>query len=101
MRRAGRTDANQREIVEGLRALGASVAVTSSLGGGFPDLVVGWRGTNHLLEIKAPPGARGGTSRARMTQDERSWHAGWRGRVHVVKSLPDAICAVGMSVAGK
>ena len=43
MSRAKRTDANQKRVVEHLRRSGLSVAITSSLGNGFPDLVVaGW-----------------------------------------------------------
>lgn len=43
MRRAARTDANQVEIVSALRAIGCSVSDTSGVGGGFPDLAVGFR----------------------------------------------------------
>ncbi len=40
-RKYKRTDANQNEIVEGLRKVGCTVAVTSAAGDGFPDIVVG------------------------------------------------------------
>jgi hypothetical protein len=46
-----RSDHNQRQIVEDLRSLGASVAVVSQHGLGF-DLIVGMRGRNYLLEVK-------------------------------------------------
>lgn len=39
-RRAAKTDANQTKVVEHLRRAGLSVAVTSMVGNGFPDLVV-------------------------------------------------------------
>lgn len=51
-RAGGRCDRNQPEIVSALRSIGASVLITSNQGGGFPDLVVGWRGHNYLLEVK-------------------------------------------------
>jgi hypothetical protein len=44
MKRAAKVDINQKEIVAYLRKIGASVAVMSAVGQGFPDLVVGWRG---------------------------------------------------------
>ena len=52
MRRAAKIDANQPEIVAALEAVGASVVSTAGLGNGFPDIVVGFRGINYLIEIK-------------------------------------------------
>ena len=46
MRRAAKVDANQPATVKALRDAGMTVAVTSSLGKGFPDLVVGFRGAD-------------------------------------------------------
>ena len=40
MRKRGRVDANQTKVVDHLRRAGLSVAVTSGVGNGFPDLVV-------------------------------------------------------------
>ena len=54
-RRAGkykRIDANQPEIVDGLRRIGATVRSTATIGIGFPDICVGFRGKNYLFEIK-------------------------------------------------
>lgn len=84
-------DANQGDIVRALRAAGASVAITSSLGDGFPDLVAGLRGRNVLLEVKdgsKPPSAR------RLTPDEEAFHRAWRGEVVVVETAEQAIRAV-------
>lgn len=88
MRRAARQDANHRDIVEALRAIGASVADTSGVGGGFSDLVVGFRGRNYLVEVKdgrKPPSAR------KLTQDQKDFVAGWRGHWACVMSPDDAI----------
>lgn len=88
MRRAARTDANQIAIIKALRAIGASVADTSGAGSGFPDLVVGYRGRNWLLEVKdgrKPPSAR------RLTNDQEIFAAGWRGHWACVKSEAEAI----------
>ena len=51
-RYAARTDANQAEIVTALAAAGATIRSTASIGNGFADLAVGFRGVNYLLEIK-------------------------------------------------
>jgi Holliday junction resolvase len=92
MRRAARVDANQNEIVNALRRAGASVAVTSHVGGGFPDVVVGFRGVNYLFEIKdgsKPP------SKRRLTDDEQRWHDGWNGEVVVVNDVDEALKMIG------
>ena len=50
MRRAGKIDANQPEIVAALRDAGCSVLSLAQLGGGVPDLLIG-RGNLMLLVI--------------------------------------------------
>ena len=82
-RRAARVDTNQAEIVAALRAIGAQVEHLHTLGKGCPDILVGYRGTNYLLEIKSPGG--------KLTDDERYWRELWRGQVAVVYSADEAI----------
>lgn len=94
MRRAARVDDNQAELVAQLRAYGASVAVTSALGQGFPDIVVGFQGRNWLLEIKDPSKV---PSKRRLTPDELAWHNDWRGSVHVVETFEDCTALIGPS----
>lgn len=92
MRRDARTDDNQNETVQALRAVGASVAITSMIGSGFPDIVAGYRGVNYLIEIKdgsKPP------SKRRLTPDEQKFHDLWRGAVIVVNDVNEALKAVG------
>lgn len=85
-------DANQPQIVDALRRCGCTVHVTSRVGGGFPDLVVGFRGQNFMLEIK--DGSKS-PSRRRLTREQERWHGLWRGAVLVVESVEDALRAVG------
>lgn len=91
---AAATDDNQAAIVRALRSVGASVYVTSRLGGGFPDLAVGYRGRTELLEVKdgtKPP------SRRALTPDEERFVRSWRGRpVVVVESIVEALRAIGV-----
>lgn len=87
MRRAARVDSNQVHIVKAFRDLGCSVAITSSLGDGFPDAVVGLMGQNVLVEIKdgaKPPSAR------KLTPDEAKFASSWRGEYKVIESIEDA-----------
>jgi hypothetical protein len=88
MRRAARTDANQTQIVEALRKCGASVQSLAAVGKGVPDLLVGLRGRNYLLECKdgdKPPSAR------KLTPDQEQWHLKWAGQVLTVTSAEDAL----------
>jgi hypothetical protein len=81
-----RVDRNQAEIVEAFRRYGASVAHTHTLGQGFPDLVVGYRGQNWLVEVKdwmKPPSQR------KLTAAEQEFRDAWRGSYHVVETVGD------------
>lgn len=91
--RAARVDSNQREIMDTLEAVGASVWNVSSLGKGFPDLVVGFKGRTELLEVKnenQPLSAR------KLTPKEERRFESWRGKpVHVVSNKRQALIAIG------
>jgi hypothetical protein len=84
---AKRTDANQREIVDALRQAGATVYCAHAVGHGFPDLVVGFREQNYLLEVKSEQNA--------LTDDQLTFFAGWRGQVTVIRSTTEALRAIG------
>jgi hypothetical protein len=79
-----------------LRRIGATVQTLHVVGVGCPDIVVGFRGQNFLIEIKdgnKPP------SKRRLTPDEAIWHTTWNGQVEVVISPEEAIKFVTESVA--
>lgn len=94
MRRAAKRDANHAEIVLALRKVGCGVIDLAAVGGGIPDLLVGaptWPHKLHLLEVKdgeKPPSAR------KLTPDQQRFHAEWKGEIHVVKSIDEALRAV-------
>lgn len=91
-RRAARVDANQREIVAALRQCGASVAITSAVGNGFPDLVVALPGgVTMLVEIKDGSQA---PSRQCLTPAEVAFSMSWPGAYFVVRSVDDALALV-------
>ncbi len=83
-----RADDNQKEIVKALRAIGCTVTVASQVGGGFPDLVVGFWGINHLIEIKDGDKPK---SKQRLSKVQQKFHDNWRGKVSVVTSIDEAI----------
>ena len=87
MRKHGRVDNNQVEIVQALRDAGATVLSMASLGNGAPDIAVGLFGHTYFLEIKGRNG--------KLTPDEIAWHAQWRGHVRMVRSVDEALAAIG------
>ena len=90
--RAARVDANQPDIVKALRRVGCLVAITSGVGQGFPDIVVGYRQRIYLVEIKdgtKPPSA------TKLTKDEQAFHDKWTGYVHIIYNIDDALTMIG------
>jgi hypothetical protein len=82
-------DSNHKTIVAAIRdQLAASVQDLSSIGQGCPDILVGWRGYNFLVEIK--DGDKFPAHR-RLTVAEHDWHEKWAGQVIVAISAEDAI----------
>ncbi len=85
MRKYGRTDANQADIVKALRKAGCSVLILSDVGGGCPDLLVGRGGNNFLLECKDPSKS---PSERCLTADQRVFFQDWRGSGPMVVETP-------------
>jgi hypothetical protein len=67
-KRYGNPDRNQQPIVDLVRAMGGTVEITTGVGDGFPDLVIGWRGLTILVEVKKP-GKAAASTRLRESQD--------------------------------
>jgi Holliday junction resolvase len=84
--RAKKVDSNQADIVAALEKAGCSVVVCAQ-GEGFPDLICGLRGANWLLEVKSKKG--------KLNDRQVRWHRDWRGQVSVVRTVEQALQAVG------
>jgi hypothetical protein len=90
--RAAKVDQNQPLIVATLREVGATVQHLHAVGKGCPDLLVGYRGQNHLIEVK--DGSKPKSARL-LTPDQVEWHSGWRGCVRIAESVDDALRIIG------
>jgi hypothetical protein len=88
MRYANRIDANQNQIVDAMRKVGAVVRIISQ-GDGIPDLLVGYKGYTILMEVKdgdKVPSAR------KLTDAEQKFFDDWRGgMLAVVNSVEEAL----------
>lgn len=103
MRYASMVDGNANEITNALRAWGATVQSLAKIGAGAPDLLVGFRGKEFLLEIKDPrqdhgrrkPGLRSHGSKT--VERQIAWTESWAGsKVVVVHSVQEALIALGV-----
>lgn len=92
MRRAARTDANQHELVEALKKIGAKCFYIKEP----VDLVVGFRGRKILLEVKRED--KKGWESA-ITKAQKEFIEGWPGEVHICFTIDEAISAVVGKVA--
>lgn len=86
--KAKRIDANQKEIVEAFRSLGCSVFITSAVGKGFPDIVVGFRGKNYLFEIKD---GKKYQSQQKLTEPEIKFKVEWEGQFAIINCVDQVI----------
>lgn len=87
-----RADLNQSEIVDALRQVGVTVHITNQIGNGFPDLVCGVFGKNYLIEVKNKD------TRGRLTAEQIIFLDKWKGKVHVVETVEEALRVVGVDV---
>lgn len=91
--RAKKIDANQPRIVEQLRKLHVSVRVLSMVGQGCPDLLLGFRGKNFLVELKDPDQP---PSKKILTPDEEKFFDGWLGQVAQCETLDHILKVIGL-----
>ena len=90
---AKRIDANQNDVVKGLRKVGASVCILSSMGKGVPDLLVGYQCKNFAIELKDGDKTE---LEQQLTEDEKKWHLSWKGQVSVCNALLECYYLIGV-----
>ena len=87
MRMVARRDANERRVIDALKACGAYVKQINDAG--TFDLLVYYRGYTLLLEVK--DGDKSPSARA-LTPAEAKFHAEWPGQnLHIVNSEHEAL----------
>jgi len=86
--RAKRVDDNQQEIVKQIRRLGITVVHLHTIGKGCPDLLLGFKKKNFLIELKD---SKKTTSQKKLTDDEKEFFDTWRGQVNKCETLDDIL----------
>ena len=88
MRRDAKRDGNESEIVQALEQSGATVERLND--GALPDLLVGFRGHNYLLEVKMP-------KTGRLTEAQKAWwqNVWWSGQRAIVTTPEEALREIG------
>ena len=86
---SGKVDANQSAIVAALREVRCGVLSLASLGGGVPDTLV-WSPYTRSYAVHEVKGLDG-----ELTDDQERWHAAWPGPILIVRTVDEALRAVG------
>lgn len=82
-----KTDRNHKEIIDKCRTIsGLSVFSTHSIGKGFPDIVIGYKSKNYLIEIKDGEKPQ---SQRKLTKDEVIFFENWNGQVDIANNFDD------------
>lgn len=89
MRRAAKVDENHAEIVRALRKAGCSVLSLAAIGRGAPDLLLGHKGRNVLVEVKRPKG--------KLNDQQQAFRDAWQGDLCVVRSVDEALLVLGIA----
>ena len=89
-RRAAKVDANQRQIVRGVREFGGSVQHLHMVGDGCGDILIGYKRVNYLVEIKTETGT--------LTPAEEVFHEKWGGQIDIARNLDEVLELIGVEV---
>ena len=84
-------DANHEMLCRAFRAAGAGVVTLHTLGKGIPDILVGYAGSDQLVEIKLPTrrDAFGASPKTHLSRKQKTWHSSWQGQTPVVVRTPE------------
>ena len=90
MRRHGKVDDNQSQLVAAARKLGCLVHSTAAIGAGFPDLLIALpsRLGRRLVLCEVKDGAKSPSAQA-LTPEQVKFHAQWP--VTVIRSVDDLL----------
>ena len=92
----GQRDSNEAEIINALEAVGATVEQMVT-GSGVPDLLVGYKDINYLMEVKPlPVKGKVFASQVALNKKQVIWHWYWKGQKAVVRTSEEALALIGI-----
>jgi Holliday junction resolvase len=94
MRKYGRTDENQTDIVQALRKAGCRCIDLSAVGNGCPDILAYRNSTGLFYMLELKDGDKYPSQR-KLTPHQVKFHEEWP--VSVVKNIDEALQAVGLT----
>lgn len=65
-------------------------------GSDFPDLAVGFRGVTYLMEVVGEEKLKRFRKNDGLSDGQVEWHSAWRGQSCHVKSVEEALKAIGL-----
>ena len=82
---AKRRDACERNIINELKKIDVNNEVSVQMLDipGGPDVILGYRGRNYLIEFKSENG--------KLNEKQQKWHAEWKGQVTVCRSIENVL----------
>ena len=91
----GQRDINEFEIIAALKSAGATVEPLTT--GRIPDLLVGFREVNYLMEVKQQP-VKGKVfaSHCKLNKVQEEWHSTWQGQKAIVRTPEEALEVIGL-----
>lgn len=90
---AKRVDDNQAKLVKQIRRLGITVVHLHTIGKGCPDLLLGYRNKNFLIELKDSLKT---PSQKKLTHDEQEFFDTWKGQVSKCETIDDILKVIGL-----
>lgn len=81
-------DKNHSEIVKAAGLVGATVLDLSQVGGGCPDILIGYRGLNYLIEIK------NNDTFGKLNERQKLFVDNWRGHVAEIREIDELITEI-------
>lgn len=89
MHHTRKVDSNQADLVKQIRKIpGVSVLHIHVVGKGAPDIIIGYRKRNFLIEIKDPAKCK---SQKKLTILEDQFHNTWKGQVYTAETFEDIL----------
>lgn len=88
-----RRDDNQKEFIEDMEVIGATVVDLSSIGDGCGDVLVGYMFRNFLFEIKNPEQPK---SKRQLRKSQVKFSNAWKGQYRKVETSAEAMRIMGV-----